>query len=215
MYNQSLNGLYIITPDNVFGTRTLIHKTEEALSNGVTLLQYRKKIIDRQWHEEANLLQKLCDKYNCLFIINDHVEAAKQLQADGVHIGQNDTSMYKAREILGSEKIIGVTCHNDWNAAIAACNSTADYVAFGAFHPSSTKPNAKPATIDTLRKARLKITQPIVAIGGITINNAMPLIENGANLLAISSAIYQAPDIAHQTNLFHAMLKKQHNLCNI
>ena len=186
-----MKGLYAITDYEISDNETLIRKTEQILKAGAAVLQYREKI--RTSSDKLNLamsLKSLCQQYNCLFIINDDYELAKQVDADGLHIGKDDLSLSKARALLGN-KLIGVSCYNDFHNAIVAEQEGADYIAFGAFYSSSVKPHAVQADKFLLQQAREKLDIPVVAIGGITVENAADLVNNGADMLAVIGALYR------------------------
>lgn len=194
--SKRLHGLYVITDPELCKT-DIVSQVEQALSGGAQIVQYRNKTASaQQKQQEATQLNQLCKKYNCLFIINDDVELAKKIDADGVHIGQSDTTLHQARTILGKEKIIGVSCNNQLEWALAAQQQGADYVAFGRFFASQTKPDAPQANIDLLTKARQQLDIPIVAIGGITPDNANELLQAGADMLALIHAIFARADIS-------------------
>lgn len=194
--SKRLHGLYVITDPELCKT-DIVSQVEQALSGGAQIVQYRNKTASaQQQQQEATQLNQLCKKYNCLFIINDDVELAKKIDADGVHIGQSDTTLHQARTILGKEKIIGVSCNNQLEWALAAQQQGADYVAFGRFFASQTKPDAPQANIDLLTKARQQLDIPIVAIGGITPDNANELLQAGADMLALIHAIFAQVDIS-------------------
>jgi len=185
--------LYLISPLDVGGAFPAM--LEEALSAGaVAAFQFRVKDIDQ--HEAAALaepLQAICARHDVAFIVNDSVALAKRLKADGVHLGQGDGDVREAREILGSDAQIGVTCHNSRHLAMEAAEAGADYVAFGAFFPTNTKQVDHVAELDTLQKWSRVTEIPCVAIGGITPDNAQPLIDAGADFLAVSSAVWNHP----------------------
>jgi thiamine-phosphate pyrophosphorylase len=185
--------LYLISPLNVGGGFPA--RLEEALSAGpVAAFQFRVKEIDQ--HEAAALaepLQSICAAHEVAFIVNDSVALAKRLKADGVHLGQGDGDVREAREALGRDAQIGVTCHNSRHLAMEASEAGADYVAFGAFYPTSTKQVEHVAELDTLQKWSMVTEIPCVAIGGITPDNAKPLIDAGADFLAVSSAVWSHP----------------------
>jgi thiamine-phosphate pyrophosphorylase len=195
-------GIYAVTDCENLTSDELIKKSETILNVGVSLFQYRNKDTNQQKKEElAQKLQSLCQHYNTPFIINDDVALAKDMSADGVHLGQDDKDINLAREILGS-KIIGVSCYNDIDRAIVAEKYSADYVAFGSFFPSITKPDAKKASIELLKKAKFSLTIPVVAIGGITPENGKQLINANVDFLAIISGLYSAPDIVNATKAY-------------
>ncbi len=199
--------LYLISPLDVGGDFPA--KLEEALSAGpVAAFQFRVKDIDQ--HEAAALaepLQAICARHDVAFIVNDSVALAKRLKADGVHLGQGDGDVREARETLGPDAQIGVTCHNSRHLAMEAAEAGADYVAFGAFYPTSTKQVEHVAELDTLQKWSRVTEIPCVAIGGITADNAKPLIEAGADFLAVSSAVWNNPQgPANAVKAFNALL---------
>lgn len=197
-----LKGLYAITDPKLMGD-DIILKAEQAIRGGINILQYRNKTASlAQQEQEAQTLAKLCKQHNVVFIINDNVELAKKVNADGVHLGQTDTDLKQARELLGNNKIIGVTCNNKIEFAQTAQQQGADYIAFGRFFNSSTKPSAPQAEISLLENARKHISIPIVAIGGITHNNATLLLESNIDMLAVIEGIFGQADITHATQQF-------------
>jgi thiamine-phosphate pyrophosphorylase len=199
--------LYLISPLEVGGEFPA--KLEAALSAGsVAAFQFRVKDIDQ--HEAAALaepLQAICAAHDVAFIVNDSVPLAKRMKADGVHLGQGDGDVREAREILGSDAQIGVTCHNSRHLAMEAAEAGADYVAFGAFYPTSTKQVDHVADLETVVKWSTVTEIPCVAIGGITPENAKPLIDAGADFLAVSGAVWNHPDgPAKAVEAFNALL---------
>ena len=183
--------------------RELVHKAEQAIIGGINILQYRNKIAPiEQQEKEALTLATLCRKNNVLFLINDNIELALKVHADGVHIGQSDTSLQYARKILGKNKIIGITCHNKIELAIDAEKKGADYVAFGRFFNSETKPSATEAELSILSEAANIITIPVVAIGGITPESAPLLLKEGVDMLAVIHGIFGQKDILKATQKF-------------
>jgi thiamine-phosphate pyrophosphorylase len=187
--------LYAISPAEA-NTQILLTKVESALKAGVHLVQYRDKSLNSSIRiEQAKALRTLCNQYNTLLLINDDMELAKMCKADGVHLGQSDSTLLTAREYLGENAIIGITCHDNLDLAQKAVNTGADYISFGCFFPSKTKPHAKPASLSVLTKAKEQFKLPIVAIGGITKENAQLLIEAGADSLAMSAGLFDNPDI--------------------
>lgn len=198
---MKLSGLYGIT-DGSTG-QELINKVKLAISGGMTVLQYRDKSSDYPTRlNDAMNLRELCCSNNIPLIINDDVELAKMLHADGVHLGQDDMSIGKARRYLGDNAIIGISCYNQLDLALAAQKQGASYVAFGAFFPSPTKPKAPTATLSTLQVAKQKIHIPICTIGGITLDNASQLIDNGADMVAVISNLFSADDIGSAAQQF-------------
>jgi len=142
-----------------------------------------------------------------LLIINDDVALAATCNADGVHIGQHDTELREARTQLGPQAIIGISCYNRFELAQQAAENGADYVAFGRFYPSKTKPDAVPASLDLLHQAKQELDVPVAAIGGITVDNAAPLLEAGADMLAVVDGLFGQADIRpaaqHYQTLFN------------
>jgi len=202
-----INGLYAITPDRI-ATEDLLHQARLALLGGAHVLQYRNKQADAALHDtQALALRALTREYGALLIINDDVLLARQVEADGVHLGRGDASLSEARGLLGEHKIIGISCYNQLPLARAAVAEGADYVAFGAFFPSSTKPDAVKAEAELLRQARAELNVPVVAIGGITPQNGTALVEAGADALAVITAIFEAPDIQAAAQEFAALFR--------
>ena len=190
-----ISGLYAITPEQR-DTAELLRKVKLALQGGAKVLQYRNKSGDEAVRlEQAAALRELTREFAATLIINDDVVLAKQVDADGVHLGGEDGSVAAARAILGKQKIIGVSCYNHLSLAQQAAAQGADYVAFGAFFVSTVKPLAPVATLELLQQARSEIAVPIVAIGGITLDNGAGLLQSGADALAVISALFSAEDI--------------------
>ena len=199
--------LYLISPPDVGGDFPA--QLELALSAGsVAAFQFRVKGVDQ--HEAAALaepLQAICAAHDVAFIVNDSVALAKRLKADGVHLGQGDGDVREARELLGPDAQIGVTCHNSRHLAMEAAEAGADYVAFGAFYPTETKHVDHVAELDTLQKWSMVTEVPCVAIGGVTPDNAKPLIDAGADFLAVSSGVWNHPKgPAEAVKAFNALL---------
>jgi len=191
----ALHGLYVITDRALMGADLLV-QAEQAIAGGARLLQYRDKDSNpARQEQQAGALAQLCKQHGVIFIINDNPELAVNVCADGVHLGQSDADITSARQMLGTDKIIGITCHASLKAALTAEKAGADYVAFGRFFPSQTKPDAPPAEIDILQQARRKLSVPIVAIGGITPDNGGALIAAGADMLAVIHGIFGATEI--------------------
>ncbi len=200
-------GLYAITPETV-DTERLLAQVEAALAGGVAAVQYRDKSGDvARRHEQASELVALCRRFGVPLIVNDDLRLADLTDADGVHLGRDDGSLREARIILGKNKFIGASCYQSVELAQAAQSAGADYVAFGSFFPSPTKPDAARADTALLRAATRTIQIPIVAIGGITLANAPALLDAGADSLALLSALFDAADIrasAHALNQLFA-----------
>lgn len=197
-----ISGLYAITPDEP-DTAVLLAKVRLALSGGASVLQYRNKLADASLRvEQAGELRALTREFAVPLIINDDAELAQQVGADGVHLGGDDGSVAEARALLGGDRMIGVSCYNRLPLAHEAVRQGADYVAFGAFYPSSVKPGAVQASPELLRQARQAVQVPIVAIGGITVQNGAQLLQAGADALAVISAVFAASDVQQAARRF-------------
>ncbi len=186
--------LYLISPLETGGDFH-IQLRKALFAAKVAAFQFRVKDMDQ--HKAADLakpLQEICAEFDTAFIINDDVALAKRLKADGVHLGQEDMPLSEAREILGDTVQIGITCHDSRHLAMEAGEGGADYVAFGAFYPTTTKKVFHHADIEILKKWSAVMEVPCVAIGGITPDNAKPLIDAGADFIAVSGAVWNDPD---------------------
>jgi thiamine-phosphate pyrophosphorylase len=202
MAKRDICGLYAITPDQP-ELDLFIAATKAILEGGVRLIQYRNKCAPM--HEklyQARRIKHLCEKYGALFIINDDIRLAVALNADGVHLGENDASLLDARHQLGSNRIVGITCYNNIDKARQAQSEGADYVSFGSFFSSQTKPYAPQASLDLLKEAKTQLNVPIVAIGGITLENAEELVNAGADALAVINALYSSQNPANTAQSF-------------
>ena len=186
--------LYLVTPPKIelpAFADTLMGALE---AGDVASLQLRlKDICDDEVRRAAEVLMPIAHERDVAFLINDRPDLAAELDADGTHIGQEDASYAQARAALGPEKIVGVTCHNSRHLAIEAAEAGADYVAFGAFYPTETKPPKASADPEILRWWNELMVVPCVAIGGITPENAAPLVQAGADFLAVSAGIWNHP----------------------
>jgi thiamine-phosphate pyrophosphorylase len=201
-WNDLIKGLYAITPDET-DTAELLRKVRLALLGGARVLQYRNKAADAAMRlEQAWALRELTHEFSVPLIINDDVMLAQQVDADGVHLGGEDGSVAAARAVLGNGKLIGVSCYNRMALAHVAVRQGADYVAFGSFFASTVKPDAVAASPELLRQARREIAVPLVAIGGITVHNCAPLLEAGADALAVISAVFGVTDIQNAARQF-------------
>ena len=188
-------GVYAITPETA-DTARLLAQVEAALRGGVAAVQYRDKSGDvARRHEQASELVALCRRFGAPLIVNDDLRLADLADADGVHLGRDDGTVREARIILGQHKFVGASCYQSLELALAAQAAGADYVAFGSFFPSPTKPDAGRASVDLLREAAPQIHLPLVAIGGITLVNAPELLDAGADCLAVLSALFEGADV--------------------
>ncbi|MEQ6328759.1 thiamine phosphate synthase [Pseudomonas sp. WS 5019] len=188
----ALRGLYAITDTPLLAGGKLLPYAEAALIGGARLLQYRDKSGDAgRRFDEAQALAELCQRHGATLIINDDLELAARLRV-GLHLGQSDGSLAAARTRLGAECVIGGTCHAQLELAERAVAEGASYIAFGRFFNSNTKPGAPAATVELLDQARARFAQPIVAIGGVTLETAPNLIARGASLVAVIHALFAA-----------------------
>ncbi len=196
MRHRKLRGLYAITDTVLAVDSDLAAQVALALEGGARVIQYRDKISSAEKRlETAMAIRECCREHHALFIINDDLELAFHSGADGIHLGRDDTDPTAARERLGKDAIIGLSCYNDLPRALAAQEAGVDYIAFGRFFPSNTKPEAVQADVELLHRARPRLTIPIVAIGGITPENGGSLVEAGADMLAAIHAVFGQPDI--------------------
>ncbi|MFO8152903.1 thiamine phosphate synthase [Thioalkalivibrio sp.] len=192
MIRRLLRGLYFVTPEAVAGRTGLV---AAALRGGARLVQYRDKSGDAGRRlTEARRLAEHCRESGALFLVNDDVELTAAIGADGVHLGEDDAGIGKARAVLGPECVIGASCYDDLERARSAIAAGADYVAFGSVYPSPTKPRARRADLDLLRRAHRELDAPICAIGGITPENAAPVVAAGADMIAVIQGISEAAD---------------------
>ncbi len=190
-----INGLYAITPDED-NTDELLTKVLGALDGGVRFLQYRAKTINEAHQSlQAEAIKRLCDCYNAQLIINDNIELCLHLDAFGVHLGEYDDTLATARKILGPDKMIGVSCYNSMERVKMATINGANYIALGAFFPTTSKPNAPHVTIEQYYLAKNLTHLPIVGIGGITLKNASELISHGVKTLAMINSLFMSDNI--------------------
>lgn len=197
---MQFTGIYAITDDKLLSPKNLLPAVESALDAGICLLQYRSKHgSDAERLNTAGALQALCATYSVPLIINDDVELCSSVGAAGVHIGRSDADPRVARKRLGDRAIIGVTCHDSLDLALEAQQAGADYVAFGRFFPSLTKPLASPANLSLLTLAQQQLAIPIVAIGGINAENGAAVRQAGADMLAVVHAIFGSDDVRAST----------------
>ena len=180
-------GLYAITSNNYS-----LDDVETVLQAGAIILQYREKTNPDPDH--AKKLKKLCADFKVTFIINDNPQLAKEVEAGGVHLGEEDGSYDETRQLLGDKAIIGISCYDSLDLAIEAEKQGANYVAFGAFFPSKTKQNTRRPDLNLLKQAREILSIPIVAIGGITPENGRPLVEAGADFIAAIHGVFGQND---------------------
>ena len=200
MHTQKLTGLYAITDEKLITEEHFQQSVELALQGGSRIIQYRDKSSNPEKRlQQASTLRSLCELYQAIFLINDDIELAKAVNADGVHLGKDDISPTIARQVLGENAIIGISCYNNLERAIEAENNNADYVAFGAIFSSTTKSAANVAGLDIIAKAKQQLSIPVCTIGGITQENIQQVIQQGADMAAIISGIFSADDIKQST----------------
>ncbi len=201
--NNTIQGLYGITIDN--DPQITVH-VRQALEGQARIIQFRNKTTTQNTLDIALQLRSLCKKHNAIFLINDDLDLTLASDADGVHLGENDANINTARNKIG-DKIIGVSCYNQLTLAIEAEKQGADYVAFGRFFPSKTKPCAAVSDIELLNVARKKLSIPIVAIGGITTDNATSLIEAGADAIAVINGLFGESPISDTAQKFSNLFR--------
>lgn len=198
----NINGLYAITPD-VLDTERLCTQVEAVLQGGASIVQYRNKAADVTLRlRQASALLALCRSYQVPLLINDHLDLCAQIDADGLHLGATDCDLGAARRLLGADKIIGASCYDQPDLALAAEQAGASYVAFGACFSSVTKPNAVNVQLDVLREVKRKIKIPLVAIGGITLSNTPKVLAAGADAVAVLDALFNVPNILETSQQF-------------
>jgi len=190
--NRKLNGLYLVTPD-WDDTQRLIAVSELALKGGARILQYRHKTAEAQLlRQQAQALQQLCKNYQCVFIVNDHVDLCEELDADGIHVGGTDQRVEEVRQRVGPDKIVGASCYGDLQLARSAEQHGASYVAFGGFYPSRIKKYPVTTPFDIVTQAKKELALPCAVIGGMTVENSKPLVASGADMVAAISSVYLA-----------------------
>lgn len=202
MSDSRLRGLYAITDENLISESAFAKTVEQALQGGAAIIQYRDKSSDdTKRRQQAALLRALCSQYAATLIINDDLTLAKTVAADGVHLGENDATISEARMLLGDTRLIGVSCYNQLQRALAAQSAGADYVAFGAIFDSPTKQAARSASCALITAAKSQLSIPVCAIGGIDTSNVAKVIGAGADMAAMISALWNADDIKHTSEL--------------
>ncbi len=196
-----VRGLYAVTPD-LADTDTLTAKVRAAIEGGARVVQYRdKSLAPSARHAQARRLAELCKRHDVLFIVNDDATLARDVDADGVHIGEDDGDLAQVRDIVGDGRVIGLSCYDDFGRAREGVRRGADYVAFGSFFASSVKPAARRAPLDLLARARA-LDVPVVAIGGIDATNAASLRDAGVSAVAVISAVFA--HVTHDDIVRHA-----------
>ena len=207
--NSRISGLYAVTPDIADTTQLLAH-AEAALAGGARVLQYRNKSAGAALRlVQGRALLALCWEYQAPLIINDHLDLALALNADGLHLGVDDGALADARARLGPGKILGASCYNRLESALEAERLGADYVAFGSFFPSGVKQGAVRAPLDLLREAKRRLSVSVIAIGGITHATAPRLLAAGADGVAVISALFGAADVKLAARGFSALFTRR------
>jgi thiamine-phosphate pyrophosphorylase len=197
-HNTRICGLYAVTPDEA-DTGHLVARVEAAIAGGANAIQYRNKSASPELRrEQAARLSRVCQGRGVLLIVNDDAQLAQRVDAAGVHLGEDDGNLGAARAVLGESRVIGVSCYNDLARARRMVAEGADYIAFGSFFPSQVKPGARRADVALLAPARM-LGVPVVAIGGITADNARALADAGADAVAVISAVFAHDDAAAVT----------------
>lgn len=203
-----LRGLYAITDSSLTPGARLAPAVEAAIRGGARLVQYRDKSTDTdRRRQEARALAELCRDHGVGFIVNDDVELALESGADGVHLGRDDVELTTARVRLGPRALIGVSCYDSLQRAVAAAHAGADYVAFGSFYASDTKPGAVRAPLSLLAEARRHLGIPVCAIGGITPENGAALLEAGAQMLAVIRGVFAEEDVRAAAERYARLFK--------
>ena len=202
-------GLYAITPDEP-DTDVLVRKVGQALRGGASWVQYRNKIAHPELRlEQGRALAALCRAAGAAFIVNDDLRLALELGADGLHLGADDGDLAEARRRLGQGKLLGASCYNRIELAQAAAKAGVDYLAFGSVFSSGTKPGAVRAPLAIFAEARRSFALPLVAIGGITLQNVSQVFAAGADAVAVISAVFAAGDIAERAAGFTRLYQQQ------
>lgn len=200
-----MKGLYLVTPD-WDDTQKMLAATEAGLRGGAALVQYRHKTADAALRrEQATALQLLCRRYGRPFIVNDFIELCMELDADGVHVGGTDTAVAQVRAAVGPEKIVGASCYGSMQLARDAWQAGASYVAFGGFYPSRVKKYEVTTPPSIVSQAKAEIPLPNVVIGGMTHENAAPLVAHGADMVAAISSVYMTDDPEAAARAFVAL----------
>ena len=208
--SKQLNGLYVITNHQELSDEKLVDDVLLAIQGGAKIIQYRDKSLSQDKRlRQAQKLSELSKQHDVIFIVNDDIDLASAVKADGVHLGGEDESIESARSKLGKNAIIGVSCYNQFELALKAQQQGASYAAFGRFFQSSTKPGEIYASVDLLKQARKELNIPIVAIGGISYENAAPLIQAGADMIAVIDSVFGQDDITRAARQFQLLFKPQ------
>jgi thiamine-phosphate pyrophosphorylase len=206
--NKALRGLYAVTPaDNLLPRLSAL--VGLALEGGTRLVQYRNKEAPMPLkRSQAAELLRICHAHDARLIVNDDVWLAIEIGADGVHLGRDDADPVMARQALGSKRLLGVSCYDDVERAVAAEAAGADYVAIGSMFPSATKPGATRAPLELIGEAKRRVKVPVAAIGGIKLENAPAVLAAGADMVAVVSDLFDAMDIKGRAAAFQKLFDK-------
>jgi thiamine-phosphate pyrophosphorylase len=210
MANMAIAGLYAIADTAQLAPASLLDAVAQAIDGGATIVQYRDKCAQPNKGQAQHLVQ-LCQRRGVPLIINDDVELAYSIGAAGVHLGRDDAPLTQARQRLGLQAVIGISCYNQLERALSAAAAGADYVAFGSFYPSATKPAAQRASLELLREARQRVRIPIVAIGGITPENGAALVAAGADALAVIQGLFAQVDVRAAARRYAVLFAHTHD----
>ena len=206
----NISGLYVITPDS-YEVMPLCQHVKQAILGGARMVQYRNKYADESLRMmQSTALLALCRSMSTPLIINDHLDLMLRIGADGLHLGQNDIQLSAARRLIGPKKILGASCYNQLALALEAEQAGADYVAFGACYITNAKPNAPQANLELFREAKQRLQLPIVGVGGLQLDNALPVIQAGADALAVSSDIFLDDDIQGISSQYADLFTQPH-----
>ena len=207
-----IKGLYAVTHEEK-DSCVLSSQVESCIKGGARLIQYRSKTLSKiEQHKQAKKIKTICNYHKVPLIINDNIELCRILDADGVHLGENDDSLEKARLLLGPSKIIGVSCYNSIDRVKKAVDKGATYIALGACFPTITKPNAPIATLDLISLVLKEFKIPLVAIGGINLENIELLINEGVSCFALINSLFKTKDIEGTASQFSSLINRSEKL---
>ena len=207
-----IKGLYAVTHEEK-DSCVLSSQVESCIKGGARLIQYRSKTLSKiEQNKQAKKIKTICNYHKVPLIINDNIELCRILDADGVHLGENDDSLEKARLLLGPSKIIGVSCYNSIDRVKKAVDKGATYIALGACFPTITKPNAPIATLDLISLVLKEFKIPLVAIGGINLENIELLINEGVSCFALINSLFKTKDIEGTASQFSSLINTSEKL---
>ncbi|WP_457635991.1 thiamine phosphate synthase [Persephonella sp.] len=204
--------LYVITDEKLLEGKNIAEAVKEAILGGADIIQYRaKQKSSRQMYQEATIIKKVCDKYRIPFIINDRVDIALSVDADGVHVGQEDLDVEVVRRLIGFDKIVGLSTKN-LKQVEEANRLPVDYIGFGSIFPTETKKDAKVSGLDQLKKAVELSIQPVVAVGGINEQNIQSVLDTGCENVAVVSAVFRNKNIKQNTKRLKEIINKKNKM---